>query len=184
MQKIYKNLFFQIIISLILLILIPYGASFISQELVFPVFIWTFLSLAIFAPSDESAPQYFLSKVLLSLTSLITFTYFWYGIKLVEGETLFWQVIVFPGIILLFWHYVLNIVKRIESDEPCIAKNSNEDDEAEQCEADCQCADCLEAHDVEDLEDSLDFIRSKDLYAEFRAYQDLRVEERQNRNSW
>ncbi|GFZ62128.1 hypothetical protein PSE10A_46390 [Pseudomonas amygdali pv. eriobotryae] len=103
---------------------------------------------------------------------------------MVEGETLFWQVIVFPGIILLLWHYVLNIVQRIENEEVCIANKSDEDDEAEQCEADCQCADCLEAHDVEDLEDSLDFIRSKDLYAEFRAYQDLREEERQNRNSW
>lgn len=150
----------------------------------FPVFLWTFLSLAIFAPSDESAPKYLLSKVLLSLTSLMTFTYFWYGIKLVEGETLFWQVIVFPGVILLLWHYMLIIVNKIENDEACIAKNSKENDEAENCEADCQCADCLEDHDLEDLEDSLDFIRSKDLYAEFRAYQDLREEERQNRNSW
>lgn len=78
--------------------------------------------------------------------------------------------------------FILNLHLRVE--ESCIAKNLNADDEAEQCEADCQCADCLKAHDQEDLEDSLDFIRSKDLYAEFRAYQDLREEERQNRNSW
>ncbi|RMO65405.1 hypothetical protein ALQ37_200004 [Pseudomonas syringae pv. aptata] len=81
-----------------------------------------------------------------------------------------------------FIFFILNLHLRVE--EVCIAKNSNEEDEAEKCEADCQCADCLEAHDVDDLDDSLDFIRSKDLYAEFRAYQDMREKERQNRNSW
>lgn len=183
MQTILKKVF-QVTISLILVFLLPYGASFIHHELVFPVFCWTLVSLAIFDSSDESTPKRFLSKVLMSLALLITLVYFYYGMHYVEGETLFWQVIVFPGAILLFLHYVFKIVKRIEDDETCIANNSNENDEAGECEADCQCADCLEAHDVEDLEDSLDFIRSKDLYAEFRAFQDLREEERQNRNSW
>lgn len=175
MQTILKK-FSQIIISLVLVFLLPYVASFIHHELVFPVFCWTLVSLAIFDSSDESTPKRFLSKILMSLALLITLVYFYYGMHYVEGETLFWQAIVFPGIILLFLHCVFKIVKRIENDQTSIANNSSENDEAENCDSDCQCADCLEAHNVEDLEDTLDFIRSKDLYAEFRAYQDLKDE--------
>ncbi|MEQ4189675.1 hypothetical protein ABNM11_13415 [Pseudomonas syringae] len=52
------------------------------------------------------------------------------------------------------------------------------------CDLNCEFADCLDQRDEEDLEDALDFIRSKDLYAEFREYQDIRNDERANRNSW
>ncbi|WP_122340043.1 hypothetical protein [Pseudomonas caricapapayae] len=59
----------------------------------------------------------------------------------------------------LFVFYTLNFFLRIE--EVCIAENVKREVVAEKCEADCQCAGCLKADDLVDIEDSLDFIRSK-----------------------
>lgn len=61
----------------------------------------------------------------------------------------------------------------------CLSASDND-----ACDLDCECADCLNKMDEEDLEDALDFIRSKDLYADFKEYQDLRNDERQNRREW
>lgn len=78
----------------------------------------------------------------------------------------------------LYFKWLLHV------EAPCIAGKLAEKAEKDECEDDCECAECLDADDEVDLEDAFDFIRSKDLYADFREFQDARSEERENRNAW
>lgn len=183
MKTLLKSDTFQMILMITIPFVLAYLASCINNNLILPA-MWSG-AIMIYELLDKKEGKYVRDDglrgfvILKGLAFFCLLSFMNVGISELQDESRFNKFVLFPILLLIAYKTYAEVLEYLETlrtkKEVEVAEVSAG---IEGCEEGCLCEACMKAADEKDLEDSLDFIRKKYLYAEFREFQDLRKEAR------